>query len=131
MTRFALPVLVTVSVWAGLVVRRGSLASVKLEAEKLTVGPVAVPLRLTVWGLPGALSVKFSVALRLPVPVGVNARLTVHVVLGRIAAPEQVSAVLVKSLAFVPAIVTAEKERSKTPVLVTVTVWKALAVLNA
>src|SRR5579862_8373638 len=57
--------------------------------------------------------------------------LTEHVPLGRTAAPEQVSVVLEKSPAFEPEKVTPENERSITPVLVTVTVWNALAVLMA
>jgi hypothetical protein len=89
---------------------------------------IPLPERLTVWGLLAALSVKFSEALRFPVAEGVNVTLTVQVLLGVTAAPVQVSALLAKSLAFVPPIVTLEKVRLAVPVLVTVTVCGALVV---
>jgi hypothetical protein len=77
------------------------------------------------------LSVKISKALRLPVADGVNVTLTVQVLLGVTVAPEQESAVLAKSLAFVPPIVTVEMVRLAVPVLVTISVWAALIVLRA
>jgi hypothetical protein len=46
-----------------------------------------------------------------------------------IVAPEHVSAVMAKSPAFVPLIVTVKKIRLAGPLLVTVTVWAALTVL--
>jgi len=76
-----------------------------------------------------ALSVKFSEALRLPVADGVNVTLRVQVPLGVTVAPVQVSALLAKSLAFVPPIITVEIVRLAVPVLVTVSDWTALAVL--
>src|SRR5208337_5406026 len=78
-------------------------------AERLT--PIPVPRRLTICGLLEALSVRFSEALRLPVAEGVNVTLTVQVLLGVTVAPEQVSARLAKSLAFVPPIATVEMVR--------------------
>ena len=95
---------------------------------RLTLGAVPVPLKLTVCGLLGALSVKFSEALRLPAADGVNVTLTVQVPLGVTVAPVQVSALLAKSLAFVPPIVTVEMVRLAVPVLVTVTLCAALLV---
>ena len=80
---------------------------------------------------PLLLSVKFSEALRLPVADGVNLTLTVQVPLGVTVAPVQVSALLAKSLAFVPPSVTVEMVRSPVPVLVTVSVCAALVVLRA
>src|SRR5437879_6046093 len=44
--------------------------------ERLTVNVVPVPLRLTVWGLPEASSVKVSVPVRVPVVDGVKVTLT-------------------------------------------------------
>ena len=71
---------------------------------------------------------KISEALRLPVADGVNVTLTVQVPLGVTVAPVQVSALVAKSLAFVPPIVTVEMVRLAVPVLVTVSVWAALVV---
>jgi hypothetical protein len=99
-------------------------------AERLTAVPVPVPLRLTVCGLFAALSLIESVAVRLPVAVGVNVTLTMQVLLGVTVAPVQVSVLLPKSLAFVPPIVTVEIVRLPDPVLVTVSVWAALVVLK-
>jgi hypothetical protein len=76
-----------------------------------------------------ALSVKVNVPLRAPVAAGVNVTLTVQVLLGVTVAPVQVSALLAKSLAFVPPIATVEMVRLAVPVLVTVSVRGALVVL--
>lgn len=127
--RLALAVLVSVTVCEGLVVPTGSDGKVG-GADKLTVGAVPVPLKLTVWGLPLALSLKFSEALRVPVADGANVTLTAQVPLGVTVAPVQVSALLAKSLAFVPPIVTVEMVRLTVPVLVTVSGWAALVVLR-
>jgi hypothetical protein len=94
-------------------------------------GGIPVPVKLTVCGLLGAMSVKFSEALRLPPADGVNVTLTVQVPLGITVAPVQVSALLAKSLEFVPLIVTAKMIRLAEPVLVTVRLWAALLVLRA
>ena len=52
---------------------------VRLVGERLTpVGAVPVPERLTVWGLPLALSVMLSEAVRLPLAVGLKVTLTVQ-----------------------------------------------------
>jgi hypothetical protein len=126
--RLALPVLVSVTVCEGLVVPTGSEGKVG-GADKLTVVPVPVPLKLTVCGLFAALSLIESVAVRLPVAEGVNVTLTVQVLLGMTVAPVQVSALLAKSLAFVPPSVTVEIVRLAVPVLVTVSAWAALVVL--
>jgi hypothetical protein len=72
------------------------------------------------------LSAKFNEALRLPVADGVNVTLTVQVPSGVTVAPVQVLALLAKSLAFAPAIVTVEIVRLAVAVLVTVSVWAAL-----
>jgi len=103
---------------------------VKPEAAKLTRGAVPVPLKVTPWGLLEALSVKFSEALRPPMADGANVTLIVHVLLGVTVAPVHVSALLAKSVAFVPPIVTAEIVRLAVPVLVTISGWGALAVLT-
>jgi len=97
-----------------------------VETPNDTIGLVPLPERLTVWGLLRALSVKFSEALRFPVADGVNVTLTAQVLVGVTVAPEQVSALLPKSLAFVPPIVAGEKMRLAVPVFVTVTVCGVL-----
>ena len=90
-----------------------------------------VPVTFTICGLPLALSVKLNEALRLPVADGVNVTPAVQVALGATVAPVQVSALLAKSLAFVPPSVTAEIDRLAVPVLVTVTDRAALVVFTA
>jgi hypothetical protein len=89
-----------------------------------------VPVKLTVCGLPEALSVNISEALRLPATDGVKVTPTVHVPLVLKLAPVQESAsVLAKSPGSVPPIATVEMERLLAPVLVTVRVSALLVVL--
>ena len=59
--RAPFPVLVSVSVCGALGVETACPAKLRLVAERLTTGTTPVPLRLTVWGLPTALSVSASV----------------------------------------------------------------------
>lgn len=69
----ALPVLVRVTVCAALVVPTLTLLKVKLAGESWTAGAVVpMPVRLTVCGLPGALSVMERVPLIVPDPEGVK-----------------------------------------------------------
>jgi hypothetical protein len=121
MVSAALPVLLKVTGCDPLVVPRFWLPNVRLGTETPATGAAAtpVPVRLTVCGLLEALSVKFSEALRLPVAEGVKVTLTAQVALRITVAPEQVSSLLAKSLAFVPPIVTVEKIRAVVPLLVT------------
>jgi hypothetical protein len=107
-------------------------ATVCAPVGEATAKSTPTPDRVTACVLPTTLlllSVKVSVALRVPVAVGVMVTLTVQVPLGTTVAPVQVSAVLTKSLAFVPPSVTAVIVRLTVPVLVTVSVWAALVVL--
>ena len=80
MLKVALPVLVRVTVWGALVVCVAWLAKTRLVAEGLAVGAVVVPVpeRLTVWGLPLALSAILSVAVRTPLAEGVKVMLIVQ-----------------------------------------------------
>jgi hypothetical protein len=78
MLKLAFPVLLRVTVWAALVVPRDWLPKARLVAARLTAGPVPVPVRLTVCGLPVALSVMLTEAVRLPEAVGVNVTLIVQ-----------------------------------------------------
>jgi hypothetical protein len=59
------------------------LAKAKLVGERLTAAAVLVPVpeRLTVWGLPGALSAMLSVAVRAPLAEGVKVTLIVQLAL--------------------------------------------------
>ncbi len=132
--KLAVPVLVTVSVCAALVVLRSWLVKVKPGEDKLATGPVPVPLKPTVWVLPVTallLSVKISDALRLPAALGVNVTLTVQVPWGATLDPVQVSALLAKSPASVPLIAAVEILRLAVPVLVIVSVCAALVVLRS
>jgi len=82
MLNAALPVFVSVTACAALVVPTCWLVNVKLDADKLTTGAgagVPVPLRVMVCGLPVALSVMDTEADRVPVAVGVKVTLIVQV----------------------------------------------------
>src|SRR6266403_76587 len=64
----ALPVLVSLTAWAALVVPSDWLAKVKLAGDSATAGAARTPEpeSATEWGLPGALSVTARVAAREP-----------------------------------------------------------------
>jgi hypothetical protein len=97
----AVPVLVTVTDWLMLDVPTGWLAKVRLVADSVTAGvPVAVPVSATVCGLPAALSVMATAAVRVPVTVGVNVTETVQEALAARLVPQVV--VRAKSPLFVP-----------------------------
>ena len=74
----ALPLFVRVTVCAVLLVPTDWLPKETLLAERLAPGAVPVPDRLTVCGLPAALSVILTVAVRLPLAVGVKVTLIAH-----------------------------------------------------
>src|SRR5205814_2284519 len=61
---------------AALVVETCWLPKVREAGLRVTAGAVPTPVRLAAWGLPVALSVTVSAALRLPVAVGVKVTLT-------------------------------------------------------
>jgi hypothetical protein len=102
-----------------------------LEGENMIGGMVPVPLSATVCGLPEALSVKESEAVREPVAQGLKVTLTAQVPLGITVAPVQVSTLLEKSFASVPLSFTLAIVRFHIPLLVTVTLWAALVVSRA
>ena len=70
--RTALPVLLTVTELAALVVPTRRLANVIAVGESVTVGATPVPVRATVCGLPAALSFTVTVAGRAPAAIGPN-----------------------------------------------------------
>src|ERR1022692_1660927 len=103
-----LPVLFSAKVWDALCVPTVWLLNVRPVVVKLATGPIPVPVRLTVCGLPLALSVIVIAPLSDPATVGVKVTLTMQVLLGVTEAPVQVSAVLEKSAALVPPVVTVD-----------------------
>jgi hypothetical protein len=56
--------------------------------ESVTPGAVAVPVRETVCGLPAALSVTLTAAVRVPVAVGLNVTLVVQLLPAAKLAPQ-------------------------------------------
>ena len=76
--RLPLPLFVRVIVCGELVVLTAWLPNVRVVAERLTTGAAPVPVRLTVCGLPAALSAILTAAVRAPAAVGVNATLIVQ-----------------------------------------------------
>src|SRR5947207_5198574 len=125
MARFAASVLVTVTVWAALVVPTSWLPKERPAAEKLA--PVPLPVSATLCGLLLALSAKVRLAVRVPAVAGVKATSTLQVPPGATAAAEQLSALLAKSPALAPASVTLVTLSVLLPMLVTATVWVGLA----
>ena len=87
-------------------------------------GWAPVPLTATVWGLPLALSVTLTAALRVPVAVGVN--FTPIVQLAPAATPLAQVFVCEKSPAFVPVSPMLVTFSAAVPVSVSVTLWAAL-----
>lgn len=98
--RAALPVFVKVSGRELLVVPCIWFPKLSVVADKLAAGAVPVPVRLTVCGLPAALSVTVRLALREPTAVGVKVTLIVQCAPAAKEGPQSV--VLVKSSASVP-----------------------------
>ncbi len=104
---------------------KGSGASETLE---MTGGFVPMPLSDTVCGLPAALSLMLSVAVRSPTAPGL--KVTVIVQLAPASRVAGQLFVWVKSPAFVPAMLMPLIVSAALPVLVSVTVWAALVVLT-
>ena len=123
----AVPVLVSVTVCAALGVLSCWLANVRVVADKLTAGAAAVvplPVRLTVWGLPVALSVKVMVPGWLPVAVGVKVTVMVQL------APAATEVPQVLVWAYCALAVMLVMLRAPVPPLVSVTVCAALVVFT-
>ena len=76
------------------------MAKARLVAERLTTVAVPVPDRLTACGLPLALSVMLTEAVRLPLAAGVNVTLIVQLLPAATELPQVL--VCAKSLALVP-----------------------------
>jgi len=72
------PLFVSVTVWAALAVVINWPAKVRVSGESVTTGTTPVPVRDTLCGLPVALSVMLTLAVRLPVAVGLKVTLIVQ-----------------------------------------------------
>ena len=86
----------------------------------LTAGAVPVPVRLTVWGLPLALSVRVMAAVRVPLAAGVKVTLIVQLAPAATLDPQLL--VCAKSLALVPVAARLVRVKAALPVLLSVTV---------
>lgn len=122
----AFPVLFNAKVCAALVDPTDVPEKVRLPGEKLTTGPVPVPDKLTIWGLPVAVSEIVTAAARVPVTVGENTTLILQLP----PAASEVPQVFVwpKSPLFAPVTAIDVKLKVELPILVTVTGCGALVV---
>jgi hypothetical protein len=100
MLKVVLPMLVSTTVFAELVLPMATVPKFKLLGESFAVVPI--PLNVTFCGLPVELSVMARAALRVPEAVGVNLTLIVQLAPTAIELPQVV--VREKSPAFVPVI---------------------------
>ena len=125
MLRAVLPLFLRVTLLAALVVPISRVAKVRVDGDTVTA-EIPVPLRLTVCGLPAALSLIVTAAVLVPRAVGVNRTLIVQLELAARLAPHVV--VREKSPLFAPVIVMLAIVKTALPVLVTVTDWAALVV---
>jgi hypothetical protein len=134
MFRLALPVFLTVTACAALVVLTVWLVKATAAGVTVATGAAApVPVRVNVCGLPAALSAMLSAADRDPAALGVKVMLMTQAAVGATAAPfvHVVPAATAKSAALVPEIAAAAVMfRLAFPVFVTVTVCAALVVLT-
>lgn len=126
MLRAEFPVLLSVTVWAALVVPMAVELKVRLVGETLASGALPVPVRLTVCELGVALSVMLNVALKVPEAVGANVTLNVQLP----PAATELLQLLVspKSPGLVPVNVMPIMAKAALPVLLRVTVCAALVV---
>ncbi len=121
----ALPVFVSVTACAALVVLTCWFPNERLVGEKLTAGTVPVPARLTFCGLLLALSVMVMAPVRVPVAVGVKVTLMVHLAPAATEMPQ--SLVCAKS----PPATMLEIVSGALPVLVSLTGFAVLVVPTA
>ena len=92
----------------------------------LTAGAVPVPLRLTLWGLPVALSARVMAAVRVPLAVGVKVTLIVQLTPAATLEPQLL--VCAKSLALAPETAMLVTLKDVLPEFVRVIVWAVLVV---
>src|SRR5262249_7477952 len=124
----AVPELVTVTVFAALVVPTSCEANGRAAGGRRTAGAgtTAAPERRKRCGLPDALSLTSTLALRAPPPVGENVTEIVQLALG--ASEDGQSLVCAKSPALAPLVPMLLIDSDPLPVFVSVTVFAALVV---
>src|SRR5207245_304365 len=132
MLRVAVPLLVRVTVCAGLVVLRCWSPKARLVGAKVTAGAMPIPASDTDCGLPGASSVMVTVAVRALAAVGVKDRKSVELAPATTVAPFVlvVPAAAAKSPGFEPARAMLVMLRLAVPLLVRVTVCTGLVVVR-
>jgi len=119
-----LPVLESITVRGGVVVLRFSWPNARLGGENETAGVTPVPVRLTLWGLPLALSVTVSDAVRVPGADGVNVTPIKQPSCATTALPQLL--VCAKSPEFVPVMPMFEMSNVAFPVFERIMFWAAL-----
>jgi hypothetical protein len=134
--RGALPELVTVTLIAALDVPCNVLGKFTVLDESVTAGPVTggpmpVPVRVTTCGLPGALSMKLTVACRAPAAAGVKVTAMEQDAFAAIAAPMQLLEGKAKSPGLLPPTRMVEIFSGAVPELVTITLIGELVVPSA
>lgn len=128
-TSAAVPVLLSVTVWTALAAPTSTVPNARLVELRLTTGAeTPVPLRLTLCGLPAALSATVSLALIAPAAVGAKVTEIVQLALALRLLPHVV--VVPKSRGLVPVVVMLLIFRVAFPLLVSVTVFAALVVFT-
>jgi len=125
----AVPLLVRVAVSVPLVVLTASLPKARLVGERPAATVVPVPERLRDWGLPVALSVMLTEAVRLPLVVGSKVTLIVQLPPAVTETPQVL--VSAKSPGLAPASAMPERLSAAFPLLVRVAVIVPLLVLTA
>jgi hypothetical protein len=128
MFKVALPVLSRVTDSVEQAASTGQFPNAWLDGERLTLVPVLVPVpeRLTLWGLPMALSVKETAAVRDPLAAGVKVTLIVQLPPAATLAPQVL--VWTKSPGLAPERAMLEIVKAAEPVLFSVTAWAVLVV---
>ena len=106
------------------------MAKLTLVVLRLTLGVVPVPVRLTVWGLPLALSASVRLPVRVPVAPGVNVTLIMQPPLAATGALV-LQVVPLAATAKSPVAAMLVKVRGAVPLLVTVTALAPLVVPTA
>jgi hypothetical protein len=124
MVRLAFPVLFRVIVWPALVEPTFWLVNVKLVVVRPATGALPVPESEMLWGLPVALSVMLTDAVRGPEAVGVKVTLMEQLPPAATGLPQVL--LCAKSPELVPVTTTVLIFRVAFPVLLTVTVWAEL-----
>jgi hypothetical protein len=106
-------------------------AKPRLVVLSVTAASVPVPVRETACGLPGALSLTVRDAVRVPLALGWNVTVMVHVALiARVFGFTGQVLVWAKLEALVPEIAIPVMVRGAVPLFVSVTVWAGLVVLT-